>query len=144
MNKLKFFLVTSSALFIFLGSVGFDVFTHLCNKDGLSISYFVQDDAHCIEDTCCDNHEEVDEEKHCDDGIVCEDDCEDEQHHFKIKLDYVNKIIIAPVLFNNGIPLNTFELQFALVELETGLNLNKPPPPKSCSQIIIEKQSWLI
>lgn len=137
MKIVKSSILILSVIFLFFGSIGVDVFSHLCQESRIAVSYSSASDDHC-------GDHEVAKTKSC-----CEDEhesdcCEDEYYHIQLKLDFVNgvdvsPVIIAeistePVLIQNELPLDV-----ASVESHNSL-----PPPKSGKEHILEKQNWLI
>lgn len=73
-------------MLIFSGSIGFDVFKHICSKEGVTISLFDKADAHCPSEvhdvpSCC--KKEKEEEKGC---------CTDEEEIVQLKFDYFQKV----------------------------------------------------
>lgn len=144
-NKAKLFFVTTAAFFILFGSVGFDVFTHLCDKDGVSVSYFVKNIDPCeghsdIKKNSCCKTEILD--KSCNEEIS-DNCCTDKFDHINLKLDYVNKTRISPILANLSKILFILHQKEALGNLVAKMDYAKPPP-KSCRIVLLEKQCWLI
>ena len=125
------------AFTIFAGSVGFDVFKHICSKDGITISLFTEDTDHCAEEkqefpSCC-KKEQPEKEKGC---------CSDEEQIVQLKFQYFQKAKNwTPVQIASFIPCNN---NFALVETEleetlTFDNWSPPPPPdQSIRRAIIQ------
>lgn len=66
-------------LFVFVGNIGINVFTHSCEEDGTINSFIVKAEDHCSEKeqvSCCSEEEEIG------------DCCKDEVTTFKVKFDY--------------------------------------------------------
>lgn len=118
-----------------LGSVGIDVFKHICKEDGVTVTLFVEADHHCKEekqDSCCSGHDEKD---CCDDEVEC--------------------VQIQPEYFNDF-----FSPEFSLVTLRTAqvypilageyskeenvVQNYAKPPPKTGREILTNKQVWII
>jgi hypothetical protein len=156
-KSIKSFILVVSALFLLVGSVGVDIFSHFCEEDVVSVSYFVADDEHCEdheheaehEVACCD--EEIEENHDHELELTCcegtDDDhgcCQDQISHIQLKLDYFSKYAVHPVL----IPEFTTHLFFVFEEVPTDITVaeynNNSPPPDSGRDILLRKQNWLI
>ena len=117
-------------LFVFIGNIGFNVFTHSCDEDGTINSFIVKVEDHCSDDSstaCCVEDEEID------------DCCKDEVTTIKVKFDYFH---------SDDLQLPTFEFTPLLqpnlycIEIPEKIDLSKPsprPPPK-----IIHGQDLLV
>jgi hypothetical protein len=124
-------------LFVFFGTIGVDVFSHICNEDGVEVSYFVAS----VDD--CDDHHEL-EKKSCCDEEPEDDCCTTEQDHLQLKLDYFHAFHISPVVVPSS---DWFGLNFIEIDLPTVRNelvRQNLPPPDSGREILIRKQYWLI
>jgi hypothetical protein len=118
--------------------VGVNVFKHVCEEDGVTVSYFFKSgEEHCTDDidtppTCC----KKDDKKN--------DCCEDQVEYIKLKLDYYN------------VESETAQqLQFAIFGSD-GIDVSKTPrighkisnymhpPPLSGREILIFKQVLVI
>lgn len=140
MRKPKGFILIISALFLLIGSIGVNVFLHTCEEDGTFVSYFVpsDDDDHCESahddvPACC-----------ADDQTEKEDDCcGDEIKHFKVNLDYFQKINapFIPVYYSpQPISVDRVELNEAYTSIHNYAN----PPPKKRSVDRSLSQIWII
>ena len=137
-----------SVLFLLVGSIGVDVFSHFCEDDEVSVSYFVADEDHCEDheheikhlSSCCD----ITDAEVCDksdDDHGCRDD---EVKHIQLKLDYLHKYAVQAVI----IPELDTELFAVLEDIPVDALLpdynNNSPPCESGRDIILKKQYWLI
>lgn len=123
---IRLFHIAFAAL-IFTGSIGFEVFKHICSEDGMSLSLFVEsEDAHCGAelDSCCAEQEKDD------------DCCTDEQQIVQLKFDFFQKAL----QFAYGLTLHDFDsvrphFEESFIHREKVLLANwNPPPPLLQSQ----------
>lgn len=134
------------ALFLFLGSIGIGIFSHACEEDGVNVSYFTPDEDICIQH----DHEKVQAadacEKHCcDEDETTEDDCcSTSSELLKVKLDYLNKIQVKAILFNQEVPTPVWVVDVPLETEEIAQASGSDPPPKPGREILIDIQTWLI
>ncbi len=144
MQRRNSILAILAAVFLLFGNIGFDVFAHICNKDGVEVSYFVKDDSICdahghksvhdhatVEEDICDEHAEG----NC---------CTTTSNHFQIKVDFASKISIQPVLIASVAVQPVWADQVPYVEQVIRRASGTDPPPKSGAEICIEIQQWLI
>ncbi|MFK7783861.1 MAG: hypothetical protein AB8B56_02030 [Crocinitomicaceae bacterium] len=142
MRKPKGFILLISALFLLIGSIGVSVFLHTCEEDGTFVSFFVPGEDHCKSEQvhdipeCCLAHQSTDESED-------DDCCDDEMKHYKVELDFFQKIsTLAIPLYPSLQPII-----IETIELDTK---NKPvhtyakPPPKRRSVSRSLSQSWII
>ena len=148
MKHTKKAIVSLLILFTFIGNIGFRVFTHSCQEDGVFRSYFVELQDHCEEEPvtklppCCQKAQNLKSEV----KQFKKDCCKDEVDVYKINMNYFsyNKLTI-PVLFYAAI-LNPFAVTSVPIDL---VNLNQthyfhPPPIISGRDILIRNQVFLI
>lgn len=138
MHWLKSTLVLICVSFLFVGSIGIDIFKHVCEEDGVKVSYFVKSESNCKDHhvvshpgTC---------EQHLDDNC-----CTTVSEHVQIQLDFSHKLLIQPVLVPvlnvpNVYAVFVPEIQEELIQCATG----NDPPPESGRSILLKKQYWLI
>ena len=126
--------ILSIVSLLVLGSIGIDVFKHICKEDGITVTLFVEADNHCkekVQTSCCSGHNEND----------C---CDDEVEHVQIQPDYFNDFF-APVWIAvvTPQPIQVI-LDEAVVSKEVNV-LNYPqPPPLAGRQLLTKKQVWII
>ncbi|MCJ8291830.1 MAG: hypothetical protein HRT58_18710 [Crocinitomicaceae bacterium] len=139
MRKPKGFILCISALFLLIGSIGVNVFLHTCEEDGTFVSYFVPADnkehcekSHVDKPECCTSDETEDD-----------DCCGDELKHFKVQLDYFQKIStpFIPIYYS---PQPTSLVEFELNEESTTVHNYANPPPKKRSVERSLSQIWII
>lgn len=130
---------------LFVGNVGVSVFKHYCDKDGLSISYVVNDtEEQCgkhDEKSCCHSdhsgHSEASFEKTscCDIEVSYYHLSSDFTEYASVDLDQSNAVLIAENSFG-----------FVPIDLEKVLGEKNysNPPPLSGREVLLNKQSWLI
>lgn len=134
--------------FLFIGTVGVNVFEHICKKDGVSISYVLNSG----EDQCGNHHDQHEEEakktscchkKESNNDKGC---CSDDVEYFKLKVD-----TSTPNNEKFAFPIQIAKVEnsaLQIVEIErledhyTSDYVN-PPPPESVRQRI-KKQVWII
>lgn len=123
-------------LSLFVGSVGISVFKHICEEEGMMLSYMVnQSDEHCGDDevSCC--TEEKEEENDC---------CRDEFEFHSIKLDFHHSVDIAiPVASANlASPFFVYEEPLVRAPLSAVSYCNPPPPDGRKRLTLLE--TWII
>lgn len=148
-NPVKSIFLFVSALFLFVGTIGVDMFKHVCEEDGMEVSYFVKDDS------VCDSHEH--DEHIADKGMheahqssCCEEDsetkgcCTTEVKHVQVKLDFVNNILVKPVLITDLCPKLVW-IEGVVVEEEViRAASGNDPPPITTGERLSKTQTWLI
>ena len=138
MGLLKSIFLVLTLLLLLVGNVGVNVFKHICDEDGVTVSYFFKSgEEHCQDHldqlpSCCTKEEK---KKDC---------CNDEVEFFKIKLDYYT------------VQSKTAQqVQLAILEQDINGSLEAPriehkisnylhPPPLSGMEILIFKQVLVI
>ena len=138
MRLFKSIVLLLALFLLFAGNVGVNVFKHICEEDGVTVSYFFKTgEDHCQDHldespSCCNKEEK---KKDC---------CDDEVEYMKIKLDYYNSE-----------SKTAQQLQFAIFE-QNGIDFTKTPridhnisnyvhpPPLSGREILIFKQVLVI
>lgn len=138
----------TAVLFLFLGSVGVSVFSHICEEDGVNVSYFVPDEEVCgghsheehtsaqeacpIEDNCCCDEEE---------SSGC---CSTSTELVKVDLDYFHNSLNKAIF----IPTESIALIWKVEEIIVLPNVfcasGSDPPPKLGKELLIANQQWLI
>lgn len=143
MRKPKGFVLFISALFLLFGSIGVNVFLHTCEEDGTFVSYFVPidetehcDKAHVDKPDCCSLDKSSNES-------TDDDCCGDELKHYKVKLDYFQKIS-APYLPVYLIPEPIWKEKNDVLDDERIVSNYANPPPKRRSVIRSLSQIWII
>lgn len=146
-NTLKTTLLFGLILFSFLGNVGFRVFTHSCQEDGVFRSYVIELQDHCEEEKaetlppCCQKERSA----ACGD-IAQEDCCNDEVDVYKISLDYFSEYNVElPFLsaFEN-ISIPDFFKSIAVSDKYNAALYIHPPPKLSGRDILIRNQVFRI
>lgn len=102
MFRLRNTVILVLSLLILSGSVGLNVFKHICRKDGVQVTFLVNTNTHCDDDTemscsnespelpvCCQKEKESKKD----------DCCSDEVDHFKLKVEF------APDLESVSLPI---------------------------------------
>lgn len=134
MHLIRNVFILSMVSLLVMGSVGIDVFKHICKEDGVTVTLFVEADHHCKEEvqaSCCSGHDEKD----------C---CDDEVQHVQIQPDYFNDFFF-PEFHYTAVELNIKPVFVELSPSEKPLIGNFPqPPPLSGRQILTHKQVWII
>jgi hypothetical protein len=140
MRKPKGFILLISALFLLLGSIGVNVFLHTCEENGTFVSYFspVEDNEHCDKahndvPSCCVSEES--EKK--------DDCCGDEIKHFKVELDYFQKIStpFIPIYYSPQ-PTNSVRVELSHVSFTIHNYANPPPKKRSVERSL--SQIWIV
>ena len=149
MNLMKSIFLFVSAVFLFAGTIGINMFEHICAEDGTEVSYFVLDASVC-EDHGHDDHMEgcAEHEKHL--SPCCEEEsdsggcCTTELKHVKVKLDFVNKIMVKPVLIAELCPKPVWIEQVVIEEEVIRVASGNDPPPITTGERLSKIQTWLI
>ena len=138
MRLLKSIILLLALLLLLVGNVGVNVFKHICEEDGVTVSYFFKS----VEEHC-QNH--IDEPPACCKKEEKKNDCcDDEVEFFKIKLDYYNAESKTAQQF-----------QFATLEqyvigsskttyIDYEISNYDHPPPLSGREILIFKQVLVV
>jgi hypothetical protein len=91
MKATRFVLVCTLMVFTFIGNIGFGVFTHSCEKDGVFRSYFLPNADHCEEQpvtelpACCLSTSL----NACSNEQLENDCCQDDVRIYRINSDYL-------------------------------------------------------
>lgn len=136
-------------LFTFIGNIGFSVFTHSCEEDGIFRSYFVQSQNHCDEEKaieqlppCCQKEKLAS----CNKAEIEKDCCNDAVDVYKINLDYFSdyKVAVPSLICVENV--NLFAFHFETVELSkyNPEHYVHPPPKLSGRDILIRNQVFRI
>lgn len=91
MFRIKQLIIIFLATFILGGSVGINVFKHICSKDGVSVRYLFNTNSHCEEEELMACHAESSNLPSCcqpEKKKEKDDCCSDEIDHFQLKIDY--------------------------------------------------------
>lgn len=140
MRKPKGYILFISALFLLIGSIGVNVFMHTCEEDGTFVSYFVPADEN---EHCGDAHQELPPCCAADETEKKDDCCDDEVQHFKVDLDYFQKISTPFIpLYTSPEPITMVELELNKEDLPIHNYAN--PPPKKRNVIRSFSQVWII
>lgn len=115
---------------LFTGSVGIDVFKHICSKEGVSLAFIVNTVEHCEEETkdspsCCQEEKKKD------------DCCDDEVDVLQFDLDFFQKLVDLSFESVDLEQTRPYFIEFkpaidAMEELR--YSSYYPPPPISSSQ----------
>lgn len=144
MQRIHSIFALCAAAFLLLGNVGFDIFSHVCAKDGVAVSYFVQDDSMCA------SHEHEDAHLHEDEAMEeCGDHaegscCTTTAKHVQIKVDFASKVLVKPILIAHSPISFVWNFETPAVEEVIFSFSGTDPPPKSGKSICIDIQEWLI
>ena len=131
-------------LLLFVGNVGVNVFKHICEKDGVTVSYFFNHlEEHCqdhLSDVpiCCKKEEKKKE------GCGDKDCCDDEVEYIKIDLDYYNTQSEAIQLLPFVISTKDHSVTLNLPEIQYSISNYVHPPPLSGRDILIFKQVLVV
>lgn len=127
------------ALFLlFAGNVGVNVFKHICEEDGVTVSYFFKPgDEHCQDHLdelpiCCKKEEK---KKDC---------CDDEVEYFKINLDYYNAQSKTAQHLAFVYSTQNYSVGSNLPEINYNISNYVHPPPLSGRAKLIFKQVLVI
>ena len=136
-----------AVLFLFAGTVGVSVFSHICEEDGRNVSFFVPDEEVCgghsheespsAQDTC---HEE--------DDCCCEEEssgcCSTSTELVKVDLDYFNNSLTKAILFPTGSIAPIWKVEELIVLSTIFCASGSDPPPKLGKELLVDYQQWLI
>lgn len=135
-----------TAIILFIGTVGVDVFSHTCKFDGTSVSYVFQPEEHCEEhtnkvvvDACCIS-EVTDLQQ-----SVSGDCCDDQYDRYQMNLDFSQEIqhfqfVIAP----SRLEPFQFLPQTELLKIAQLFPTQNAPPPKKSLERCVLLQTFLI
>jgi hypothetical protein len=138
-KHVKYIVLALSLFLLLAGNIGVNVFKHICEKDGVSVSYFFNyGHDHCEEDkedlpTCC--KKAVEKKKDC---------CDDEVEQIKIDFDFAkandNEVCLplTTIYSVQGEKAHNTELADHYIS-----NYVNPPPPDS-RRILVLKQVYII
>ena len=139
--SMKFFRVFYTSviiLFVFVGNIGLNVFTHSCEEEGEFHSIIVKVDHDCGEKEnvppCC---KEESEEKDC---------CSDEVSFYKVKFDFYQSFDIHIPFFSTleNKQLIVFEAPFLQEKRIASKYPTRPPPKPSGQEILLLNQNFRI
>ena len=134
LKALGFSLMT---IVLFAGTIGWDVFTHTCEEDGVSVAYVINTIEHCDEHKeelppCCQEEEEED------------DCCDDEVSYYNLKFDFFENIQLHVFQVIYVLP-HHFEIIDEIQKDESiAQYTNTDPPPISVARRLSLIQSYLI
>lgn len=145
MKLLQRSFILAFTFFLFAGTVGFNVFEHICKKDGVTLSYFVNTG----DDQCKQKHGDHEELAPCchrNEPSKKDGCCSNEVDYLKLKIDakaheFVKYFIPTP----NGTLTETVDLSLytpGLFDHYTSDYVN--PPPIKSKFVRIKKQVWVI
>ena len=141
MNFIRTSIFILLAAFTFFGNVGFSVFTHTCKKDGVSRSYFIQQNHNC------EQHQEESLPPCCKKKAIKDDNCcNDEVDVVKIKLDFHNDYHprIETLCFNLASNKFKFEEKISFASNDKLTDFIHPPPKPWGKEILILHQVFRI
>lgn len=148
MKHTKIVILSLLVLFTFVGNIGFSVFTHSCEEDGIFRSYFVQ-----LQDHCEDKAEEVlppccqkEQKKGCGDEQLESDCCNDQVDVYKINLDFFTdyKVTVPDMIFVENSTLFIFDNNASVIANYNPEHYIHPPPILSGRDILIRNQVFRI
>lgn len=137
------------ALFLLIGTVGVGVFSHVCEEDGLEVSYFVPNDEVC-DDHGHDNHHQDEKEAHhedpccCDEGSESDGCCSVSIELVKLHLEFLNKLEVKAILNATTFVAPVWIVDTPLVSTDVQKYSGTDPPPQQGKEILIDIQQWLI
>ena len=149
-NMFKSIMLILGVAFLFVGNIGVDVFKHICQKDGVTISYFVPDNEHCGEKkaelpSCCQKKEE---KSHCSsmESLRKKDCCDEEVAHFQVKLDFFQKVkVFTPIAVAVLTPAPFVQNEDVLnTDLVVDNYVNPPPKESGGRDVLIKKRVLII
>ena len=144
MGLLKSGAILILSLFLLIGTVGFNVFEHICKKEGVTISYFVNSGENLCKEkhdfeaskSCCHHKKKSENNKGC---------CSNEVEYFKLKID-ARSDMLWKVDFPNYTVISEYPKvvvqKLVLQELYSMDYID--PPPIDSKEIRILKQVWTI
>ena len=146
MNYLKSIAAGAIAIFLLIGTIGVNVFSHFCEEDGLEVSYFVPNEEICgthehestpqaddCDDCCCDEKE--------DDRNDC---CSTSTEFVKVHLDYLNQWVAKAIITSPSDVTPVWDLETVLVSSDVRIASGSDPPPKRRKDLLTDIQKWLI
>ena len=125
----------------FLGNIGVNVFKHICQEDGVSISYVVDRG----EEQCGNHHEQPElppccQKNHEDDKDDC---CDDEFYYYKLQVDAEQHAAFDFQLHATLVSLPEICYADCLPVSEEQFHPNfEDPPPIGGREILLRKQVW--
>lgn len=151
MRGLKSFILLLASGFLFLGSMGINVFSHVCEEDGTHVSYFFSDDSICgghehdsnvqnqsscdaDKACCCDEVPEGNEDKGC---------CSISTDVLKVDLDFCNKVYVKAFIVDAISAGVVWEIA-AVSLLQDGVPSLEAAPPHKVRSLLVDHQQWLI
>lgn len=143
MNWLKSTVLLISAVFLFLGTIGVDVFSHICDENGMAVSYFVEDESVCKSHKH-DQHQDAHQNSCCGEKEEDRSCCETTVTHVQVKLDFANKIIVKPVIIPEIPVITIWEMEESVTEEFIHLSSGNDPPPLLTKERLVRIQTWLI
>ena len=130
MNLFRAIYTSLIILFVFIGNIGINIYTHSCEEDGDFHSVFVKVNHNC--------DEEKEKPSCCSEELTEADCCKDEVNFYKVKFDFFDH---SPLKFQNSTYLFSpkFNHKFILAFQESNLFQYYPtrPPPKPSGQEIL-------
>lgn len=141
LRSIKSILLLGFLLVLFVGNVGVNIFKHVCAEDGVSVSYFVQN-----EDECNDHHETLPSCCTESEDDLEDDCCSDIVSYFNVKLDYFesfDSFDFAPLQFAS---IGEFNFNFQSLGFEEVYvaHTYDDPPPNDSQTIRITQQVFII
>jgi hypothetical protein len=125
-------------LFVFVGNIGINIYTHSCEEDGEYHTFLIKGQHSC--------EEEEDKSVCCEEESKTSDCCKDEVNFFKVNFDYFDNSSVqipSSVLF-----LSTkFEHSILVAFQESGFQRifpTQPPPKPSGREILLLNQVFRI
>lgn len=137
MSRFKVFFSSVIVLFVFIGNIGINVYTHSCEEDGDFHSVFVKVNHECGEEelpSCCKEE------------LTQADCCKDEVNFYKVKFDYFDHF---PLKFQKITFLSSSKFNHNLILAFQESNLfqchtTRPPPKPTGQEIILLNQVFRI
>jgi len=131
-------------VFLFIGNVGVNIFKHICEEDGVIVSYvFDEGEEQCDEHTmtqdlpeCCHPEESNDsEDKGC---------CDDEVEYIKLNVEAYQQNLNTFSFPTVAILTSSVSFEQPLVMFDHYTSSYVNPPPPDSKGILLEKQVWII
>ena len=132
---IKSAIVLFSIAILFIGNIGVNVFKHICEEDGVTISYFMESDHGC--------HDEHESEEACCSEQVADNCCDVVVEHYQIKLDYVDQLHDFSYQLDFE-EISTADLFSFYTEKEAIISNYPQPPPLKGKDILIRNQTFII
>lgn len=125
----------------FLGNIGVNVFKHICEEDGVSISYIVnRGEEHCGSH---EKHAELPPCCHADKEKAKDDCCDDEVYYYKLQVDAEQIAVFDFQLLGTLVELpGIFYAEYTPLSEECIVSNFEDPPPISGKDILLFKQVW--